>query len=371
MSMLANIADVNWTVVCENRSNRFVWLYVFSPNGTVRWKDEGNGMTGNGTWQIKDTKLITRWYNSATVETWNAPPIDPRNWTGTCTMKGFQYSLKAVARNFFEVDLGTDYHRTPESKAAFLDSCVRAKGKLQTATLLFSAWLSGISIAYGQAFEAHNRVLNDISATERLATELLLGFATAFLGGGVGGSVGAAMKAASAGDFMVDGVKDLAKFSVRGPSAAIFRAKQVTGMPASPLQWQNSINQRVSSEMALISAQIDEWHEAVASDDTSFNANFDPTKETEEDLTIHHDGIVVRLLSPPPLEESLQTKFEQGWLVAWIRTYGRSVTQIPVARESVYGKLSDYGRRLGDGNIEALLNDYIPLPKYDPPPHEP
>ena len=101
MAMLPTMLDLNWTVVCENRSTRFVWLYVFSRNGNVRWKDEGNGMTGNGTWQIRGDKLTTRWYNSATTETWKVP-IDPRDWTGTCTMKNLEYKLRAVARNYVE-----------------------------------------------------------------------------------------------------------------------------------------------------------------------------------------------------------------------------------------------------------------------------
>jgi hypothetical protein len=130
--MLLEMPDSRWTVVCENASKRFVWLYVFSKNGTVRWKDEGNGMTGSGTWRIQGGKLHTKWLNSATTEEWNHP-IDPGNWTGSCKMKGLSYSLRAVARDNIEpaaapseendnliwVDLITD---DPRTHSLYIDS---------------------------------------------------------------------------------------------------------------------------------------------------------------------------------------------------------------------------------------------------------
>lgn len=366
MAKLQTMPDLSWTVRCWNASNQFRWLYVFSRNGNVRWKDEGNGMTGTGTWQIRGDKLYTRWHNSGTVETWKVP-IDTSNWTGDCVMKAIPYSLHAIARNFVEVDTDTIYTRTPESKAQFLEKCSQATGRVQIAQFRFSAWLSSISIAYGNAFEAHNRLLGSISATEKLAQDMLLGFALAFLGGGVGGSVGAAMKAAESSEFMIDGIKDLAKFSVRGPgSAAVFQASSLKGMPSSPLQWQNSINEKVASEMALVAEQINDWRKAVATDDQSFNAGFDPVAEVDADLTIRNNGVVVNFRMLPTVEkEELQRNFEKGWLVAWIKNCGESVTVILGARASVKDTLLREGTRLGMTDIKALVDKHIPI-DYDP-----
>lgn len=362
MAILQTMPDLSWSVRCWNASNQFRWLYVFSSNGNVHWKDEGNGMTGSGTWQIRNNKLHTRWHKSETVEIWNMP-IDTSNWTGDCVMKNIPYKLHAIARNFLEVGTYTMYKRTPESKAQFLEKCAQAAGRVQIAQLQFSAWLSGISIAYGDAFEAHNRLLGSISATEKLAQEMLLGFALAFLGGGAGGVVGAAMKAANSNDFMIDGIKDLAKFSVRGPGAAVFRARPLQGMPSSPLQWQNRINEKVASEMALVAEQINNWRQAVAADDDSFDADFDPVAEVDADLTIRSNGVVINCRMLPTVEKGeLQRNFEKGWLVAWIKNCAKSVTNIPLARAHIVDLLEKEGTRLGVTDIKVLLDKHIPLP---------
>lgn len=361
MSKLQTMPDLSWTVVCSNRSNRYVWLYVFSKNGNVRWKDENNGMTGNGTWKIQGNKLVTRWHNSATTETWNVP-IDPSNWTGTCTMKGLAYDLRAVARNYVEVDTGTVYTRTPEAKAKFLSGCYASIGKVQIAQLQFGGWLSGVATAYADAFEAHNQVLNDIRATEKLATDLLLGFALAFVGGGVGGTVGGIMKAAQASDFMIDGIKDLAKFAVRGPGGALFQHTGIRPVPMSPFQWRERINERVLLELAVVSKTIAIWRRAVEDDDDSFDAGFDPAEEVDGALEVNG----VRLSDLPSVDkEGLQKDFEKGWLVAWIAL--EKVTHIPMVRELTADKLFHYGQRLGVANIQALLDKHCPItPVFEP-----
>jgi hypothetical protein len=363
MSMLLTMPDLSWTVVCGNASNRFVWLYVFSHKGTVRWKDEGNGMTGNGTWRISGDTLTTRWYNSATVETWTVP-INPANWTGKCTMKGLRYDLKAVARNFIEIDTDVIYTLTPESKAKFLESCNRATNTLMTAQIKFSGWLSDVSIAYARAFEEHNKILDDIAATQRLSDEMILGAVLAFVGGGVGGvAAGLAkkiMEDARGSEFVIDGIKDLAKFGVRGPGGAALRRNAFKKIAASPLVFRDSMNQRVMQEMAVASELIYNWRSAVASGDDTFNAGFDPDQEIASHLTV--EGI--SLLNLPLLDgEALQKAYERGMLVRWIEkqgtTYIAEVTD--VAALANRQKLQVYGRNLGLSNIDELLNQHWPM----------
>ena len=120
-----------------------------------------------------------------------------------------------MARGVADVDPVRIFTRNPLSKTQFLDKCNGANGKLQTATLNFGRWLSSIAIACGEGFEAHNSVINQIKSDIKLTNDLVLGLALAFLSGGAGSVVGAAMKKLESGDFMVDGVKDLAKFGVK------------------------------------------------------------------------------------------------------------------------------------------------------------
>jgi hypothetical protein len=355
--MLMTMPDLSWTV----RVDRWTWQYDFSRKGTVRWKDNSSGMGGHGTWHIKGNKLITRWVASKTWEEWDVP-INPRAATGKCHMHGVTYDLRAQALNFIEVDTATIFTRTPESKALFLERCSLASGRVQVAQLQFSAWLSDVSIAYGDAFEAHNKVLNDISATVKIADDLLLGAALAFLGGGVGGVVGGVMKAAAASDFMIDAGKDLAKFAVRGPAGAALRPAGITGMPTSPLQWQNSVNARVMSDMAGVSQLILDWRRAVDSDDDSFDAGFDPEQEVAEALAVNG----TRIADLPRVDKaSLQRDFEKGWLVAWIEK--EAVSNIPTVRDLTRDKLSAYGRRLGLNNIDELLDQHCPAIRGFPP----
>lgn len=352
--MLQTMQDIKWTV----RVHRWTWLYVFSHTGSVSWKDPFNGMTGRGTWRLENNKIVTRWFASQTWETWDIP-INPLAATGKCHMKEGTYDIKAEALNFIEIENPTVFSWTPESKALFLERCNMATGRVQIAQLQFSGWLSSVSIAYGDAFESHTKVLNDISARERLANELLLGFALAFVGGGSGGVVGGLMKAAGSSDFMVDGVKDLAKFAVRGPGGGVLRGAGITGMPLSPLQWQNRVNERVSKEMLIAAKEIDSWRTAVGSNDDSFDAGFDPAEAVDLALVIKLKSGFLRIRSLPEVDKaSLQNDFEKGWLVAWIRK--EVVSNIPTVRDFTRDKLGDYGRRLGLNDIEQLLDKHCP-----------
>jgi hypothetical protein len=354
-----------WTVHVKN----WTWEYVFAQKGTVRWTDPMNGMHGAGTWKLDKDRLITRWFGSKTWEEWDLP-ITPSAQTGTCHMEEGNFKLTAVATNYIKLGDIYIYARTPESKAHFLELCSEASGSLQVAQLHFSKWLSSISIAYGDAFEAHNKLMDDIKAIQRLAQELLLGFALAFLGGGVGGVVGAAMKKAGSGDFMIDGVKDLAKFAVRGPGAEAFRRMPVgTGgivspMPTSPLQWQNGVNKRVASEMEEVAKIIRSWRLAVANDDSSFNAGFDPVQEVEKALVIAGTDGPVAIEDLPDIDEAqIQKTFQKGFLAAWIPVGAKStITYIPIARELCVSKIIDYGKAVGLSDVEDQLEKYSPTP---------
>jgi hypothetical protein len=345
--------DLKWTV----RVDRWTWVYAFSHTGAVSWKDPVSGMSGRGSWRIERGKLITRWVGSKTWEEWDVP-INPRAATGRCHKQEGTFDLRAEAQNFIEIETEVIFTRTKETKEAFIGGCNRAVGKVQIAQLQFGAWLSGIASAYGAAFEAHNQFLKDIDTTAKIAQDMLLGLALAFLGGGAGGVVAGAMKKLQSSDFAIDGAKDVAKFAVRSPIGAVVRPPRLRVMPLDPSQWQNAINERVMNEMAVIAKQIDAWRTAVESDDDTFDAGFDPAQVVENALVLRVPDTVQIANLPAVDKDALQVDFEKGWLAGWIAL--EQVSHIPTVRDLTRDKCLAYGRKLGLANIEELLNKHCP-----------
>jgi hypothetical protein len=88
--------DLKWTV----HVHRWTWIYTFSRNGAVSWRDPFNGMHANGSWRMEKGKLITRWVASKTWEEWDVP-INPHAATGQCHMEEGTYDLEAEALNYY------------------------------------------------------------------------------------------------------------------------------------------------------------------------------------------------------------------------------------------------------------------------------
>jgi hypothetical protein len=352
-----------WTVRVELRRSarsgvdRWTWIYVFFKNGTVTWTDLSNGMHGQGTWKIEKSKLIIRWAKSTTWEEWDLP-LSTRDETGKAHMQAGTFDLHATANNFLD----------PDEKAKFLEKCTVALNKVQVAQLKFSAWLSGISVAYGDAYDAHNKVIDDIAALQKLVNDMLLDAALRFLTGGTAGAIGGAMRAAAVSDFMVDGIKDLTKYSLRAPLLAAGRAQtKITAMPASPHKWQNLVNERVSTEMSEVSNNMLRWRLAVEPDLTTFDANFDPADVVQKALTIKTSVDTLSLMTLKEVDkEPLQRDSEKGFLVKWIEL--GAVSNVPMSRDIARDKLRAYGVRLGLKEIDDLLNKYAPAfrPMFPP-----
>ena len=385
---LQTMNDSTWTV----RIDGFPVTYIFSRGGTVRWRDS-KGSGGSGTWRIEGGKMITRWQGDklSSFGAWNLP-LDTDGTTGTVYTERTTFDLIA---KLDVVDVGTFIVRSDQAKRNFLDKCDLAGGILQESQLVFTAWLSGISISYGRAFTSHTNmveVVKRIRETEDLAAKVLLDLALTFLAGGVGGLVSGAMKSAAKdakqiGDFMVDGVKDLAKFAVKGTGGAeigVFANKgkgiQISGMPVSPLEWQNSVNKRVASEMAVVAKAINEWRMAVMEDNVRFDSSFDPAVEVDKALVLKPDlGSAVRLKQLPALNDDamlkLQHQFEQGWFAGWIpqaKFAGERSFTFPngnyQGREDTRKVLLSYGYGIDFDDTGALVDKYCPhIEKPFPP----
>jgi len=164
-----------------------------------------------------------------------------------------------------------------------------------------------------------------LTATEKLADDLLVGFALAFIGGGVGGVVGKVvgdlMKESRTKDFMVDGIKDMAKFAVRGPGAQLFRQVKISPIPSPPFQWYNAFRERVAAEFQPVLQNLYLMYKAVMSDDDSFDANFDPNAEVDR-FNINRAPLFFLPLLNDDAKARLQRSYEAGWLKAWIEKKG-------------------------------------------------
>jgi hypothetical protein len=89
---LGNEPTGRWGV----RVSGWYWIYQFSAEGGVTWRDPYNGMTGSGTWKSAGSKLSLAWKGSKTIETWDLP-LSATAQTGQCQMEGEPlYALSAM-----------------------------------------------------------------------------------------------------------------------------------------------------------------------------------------------------------------------------------------------------------------------------------
>ena len=135
----------------------------------------------------------------------------------------------------------------------FLNLCSQANTHVDLAERKISAWLSSIGSGYSDAWTTHTKFLGKIGAKSKLAEDLILNAALALVPGVLGGMFGDALKITkdaakdtfsaavlrnkmplvadvmidfSAGSPTVDGLKDLAKWSLR--SGAVIGASGLT-----------------------------------------------------------------------------------------------------------------------------------------------
>lgn len=211
----------------------------------------------------------------------------------------------------------------------FLERCQKCNTLLDLADRTFSAWLSSVTVAYGDAWKEHTGVLNDQSAHERLVNDMILNAVFAFLPGGVGGLIGKALKDAKAGDFIVDGLKDLTKWTLRGtgpvaltgggPPSVGPSSSGLKAFPDDPLKWQSLTNLRTKSELALATKELLRWQGAAINRDKDFNPKIDPEQALKSCLTIH--GTSLLTLQPVDIGSTTR-KIEKGFWKGWLEQYG-------------------------------------------------
>jgi hypothetical protein len=246
---------------------------------------------------------------------------------------------------------------TAEQKQAFLNKCSEANTMIDLAQRTYSAWLSSISIAYGQAWRAHSDVLTSAKSKAQTADSIVLGAVLAFVPGGAGGLVGEMMKECEAGAFLIDGMKDLAKWGLRtgGAAAGPAAGPGFQAFPTDPGQWQNQANVRAMTELAVATKQVLDWQHAVNTNDANFDPSFDPTAAVDAALTIK--GSAVKGLTPVDTE-STRKGYQQGFMDDWITgTWPTELQNLDsVGWKKIEDKVDEYGNSIGMPGLGARLN---------------
>jgi len=222
------------------------------------------------------------------------------------------------------VDLESEMDRTH-----FLEKCSQADSRVLAAKLRLDAWLGSVCNAYASAWEVHTKVLKDQDASDRLLGDIILTAALTFVAGGVGGLIGEAMRKAGRGAFMVDAVKDLAKLGIKaaGSVARPRSAAALAAFPPDPLKWRGLKEQRVNTELAVVTEALLGWRDRAGKQ--GFSMNFDPDVEVFEALKI--DGTPVGSLRPVD-EGATALKMEKGFWTKWLEHYAYTVVAKAAAR---------------------------------------
>ena len=125
-----------WNISFRGRTGSWKWEYTFSADGTVKWRDPLNNMTGSGRW-LKQGKLINiAWNNSRTKESWYCPisPRDQKGWIDASYGVG-AFSAQKVVETVYpqptdpswevEIDVITN---DPRTQPLYIDTVCEAVG---------------------------------------------------------------------------------------------------------------------------------------------------------------------------------------------------------------------------------------------------
>jgi len=174
----------------------------------------------------------------------------------------------------------------------FHQRCSTMNTLLDEADRKFRAWLSGISIAYSDAWERHNSKTKEIE--DSLKEDFALDAALLFLGG-IGshiakGAIKRAMKLGKDDDSPI--LSGLTKLSDKGVEWGLGKAKlsrKLPTFPTSPFRWKNTISARVDSELGIVTEKVRRWQEAIDNKDPNFKTDFDPHQAVKDALAVPID----------------------------------------------------------------------------------
>jgi hypothetical protein len=247
------------------------------------------------------------------------------------------------------------------SKDDFLHLCGQVNTIIDAADRGARAWLASISLAYREAWKNHTDALKDQADFERLVEDLILGAAMAFIPGGVGGVVGARMKRAEAGDFLIDGVKDLAKWGT-GRNALVSSATRggssagLSAFPTDPGAWKDQVELRIAQELLTATNQLEQWQDKANRNVPGFYMDFNPVEAMRQGLTL--DGHPAASLQPVD-QAQYALDYEKGFWSAWLVKYGHTVIRTHTRAGRASSSQENAGKKV-KARCEAIGLDITP-----------
>lgn len=253
------------------------------------------------------------------------------------------------------------------NRQEFLNKATQCLTKIEIAYSKANSVMEVLSAAYGNAYDNHTKTLQAQDASNRLAEDILLGAALAFIPGGVGGVVGGMMKKAGHGEFLVDAVKDLAKAGAKGGINLLAQAGGGGGgspmrpMATDPRTWRAQFAVHVNEEKGKVLKDLDDWQTKANNADPNFYLNFDPVVLMDASLVLN--GQMMKDIEVPDQAEN-ERQFELGFWRKWLEQYGWTVAEMSTragetsyAEENQGKKIRDRINQLGE-NGDQWLEEY-------------
>jgi hypothetical protein len=236
------------------------------------------------------------------------------------------------------------------TRAEFSALLSQVHTKIDLAYTRANSIMEKLSAAYGNAFEGHEKTLKAQDASNRLAGEILLGAALAFIPGGIGGEAGVMMNAAKNGAFLADGVKDLVKFGLRTGGAAGLTpdgGDAMHPMSTDPRTWRADYATNMNTEKEKALKSLDGWQTKFNGSDPDFYLNFNPVT-TIDDALKNKQGKALKDISVPDQKEH-EKKFELGFWKEWLTQFGFTVEVKGVGYSgTTFGTSENQGKKIRD-----------------------
>lgn len=236
----------------------------------------------------------------------------------------------------------------------FINLCNQCDTIIARAYTRANTIMEKLSAAYGDAWDAHDRTLAAQDASNRLAGEIVLAAALAFVPGGVGGQVGVWMNRVAKDTFIVDAIKDMAKAGTRVAQSAVISSNQrgdaMRPMGDNPRTWRANYVERVNGEKEAVLDILNNWKTKSNAQDPEFYTDFDPVELTQRSLI--QNGQPLSDLPVPDQAENARL-FELGFWREWLQTYGYTVGVQPTYGGVSYRAEENQGKKIRD-RINAL-----------------
>jgi hypothetical protein len=207
----------------------------------------------------------------------------------------------------------------------FLNKCSEANTIIDGSYAAAESCAYSVAVAYKNAWDLHKGALDAASARQKLVGDLILAAALTFAAGFAGPYVAPMMAGLTTNKHIVDATTDLVKWgiSTAGTSISPPVARPLQAFPTDPLQWQNLVNARMSSEKAGVYAVLQWWQSRANAQDPQLNLNFDPRAEIRSLLRLQ--GIALSSMNTVDIT-SHAVEFEKGFWAKWCEQYGFHVT---------------------------------------------